>query len=143
MEQPGVHVLPVLLGQAHRLGVALADRCQRPRLRTLPARRIRTPVILPTRPGFDIAVGNWLVHGKPFVTGQLPTPDDPLYVSIDTEIRELTSPWRGGYPGDHWQSRVSTTLLYLEQEGDLPFTNTARQLPAKPGEWFEPKDLIP
>lgn len=99
-------------------------------------------VIVPTRPGFDDAVRNWLLYRVPFVSGQLPSPDDPLYISIDKEIRELTSPWEGGVPGDTWQSRVGTTLLYLEKDGDLPFTNTEHQLPAPAGLPYTPKAMI-
>ena len=99
-------------------------------------------VIVPARPGFEDAVKNWLLHATPFISGQLPAPDDKLYVSLDTEIRELTSPWEGGIPGDSWQSRVSTTLLYLEKEGDLPFTNDKHQLPAPLGVPYKPKPVI-
>ncbi len=96
-------------------------------------------VIVPARPGFEVAVHNWLLYKIPFLSGQLPALDDPLYVSIDKEIRDLTSPWEGGVAGDSWQSRVSTTMLYLETEGDLPFTNSQAQLPATLGETFKPK----
>jgi hypothetical protein len=68
-------------------------------------------------------------------------PDDPLYVAMDTEIREMTDPWRGGIPCDTWQSRISTTLLYLEADGDLPFVNTEHQLPAPVGVPFDPAPI--
>lgn len=77
-------------------------------------------VILPARPVFEDAVKNWLMTGVPYIDGQLPCPDDALYVSIDTEIREILSPQDGGVPGDHWQTRLSTTMLYLEAEPRLP-----------------------
>jgi hypothetical protein len=99
-------------------------------------------VIVPARPGFEVAVHNWLLHVVPFISGKLPSPDDSLYVSIDTEIRELTSPWEGGIPGDTWQARTSTTLLYLESRGDLPFINDHHELPAPPGVPYTPKPVI-
>jgi hypothetical protein len=99
-------------------------------------------VIVSARPGFDDAVRNWLLYRVPFISGQLPSPDDPLYISLDKEIREITSPWEGGIPGDTWQARVTTTLLYLEKEGDLPFANDRHQLPAPEGIPFVPKAYI-
>jgi hypothetical protein len=99
-------------------------------------------VIVPTRPNFEDAVRNWLLTGVPFISGQLPSPDEDMYVSIDTEIREITAPQDGGIPGDHWQSRLTTTLLYLEREGDLPFTNTHHQLPAPVGVPYTPGPII-
>jgi len=97
--------------------------------------------IVPARPGFTDAVQNWLLYQVPYISGQLPTIDDPLYISIDKEIRELTSPWEGGIAGDNWESRVSTTLLYLDTEEELPITNSNGQLPAKAGVPFEPKSI--
>jgi hypothetical protein len=99
-------------------------------------------VIVPARPGFDLAVKNWLMYQIPFMDGHLPAPDDPLYISIDKEIREMTSPWEGGIPGDTWQSRVGTTLLYLEKDGDLPFKNDLHQLPAEKSKPYFPKPII-
>jgi hypothetical protein len=99
-------------------------------------------VIVPARPGFDDAVKNWLEKGVPFLSGRLPTPDEDLYIRIDTEIRELTSPWEGGYAGEDWQSQVSTTMLYLEETGDLPFVNTEHRLPAPKDKWYTPKSII-
>jgi hypothetical protein len=99
-------------------------------------------VIVPARPGFDVAVKNWLQYQIPFMDGHLPAPDEALYISVDKEIRELTSPWEGGIPGDTWQSRVSTTLLYLEEQGDLPFINDLHQLPAEQGKHYVPKPII-
>jgi hypothetical protein len=99
-------------------------------------------VVLPTRPGFDDAVHNWLKCGVPFVDGQMPNPGEDLYISIDQEVRAITAPVPGGIPGDHWQSRLSTTLLYLGKDGDLPFVNKQHQLPAPPGVPYVPGDYI-
>lgn len=86
-------------------------------------------VILPARPGFDEAVRNWLAHGVPFIDGHLPAPDDPLYVSIDREIRDLTAPVPGGVACDTWTSKVGTTMLYLDDNAVLPFGNDNALLP--------------
>lgn len=99
-------------------------------------------VVLPTRPGFNNSVHNWLKCGTPFIDGQLPNPNHDLYISIDTEVREITSPVPDGIPGDYWQARLTTTLLYLEEEGDLPFVNEQHQLPAPPGVPYKPGPII-
>jgi hypothetical protein len=99
-------------------------------------------VVLPARPVFEDAVRNWLMTGKPFINGQLPCPDDKLFVSIDTEVREILAPQDGGIPGDDWQTRLSTTMLYLEREGDLPFTNEKHELPAPVGIPYRARDIL-
>ena len=100
-------------------------------------------VVVPARPGFEVAVGNWLMTQKPFISGRLPSPDEDLYISIDREIRELTSPLEGGTPGDSWQAQVGTTMMYLEEEkGDLLFINKFHQLPAPKGIEYKPKPII-
>jgi hypothetical protein len=40
---------------------------------------------------------------------------------------------------DSWQSRINTTMLYLEKDGDLPFDNDEVQLPVPLGPSFTPK----
>jgi hypothetical protein len=99
-------------------------------------------VVLPARPVFEDAVRNWLMTGRPFINGQLPCPDNKLFISIDTEVREILSPQDGGIPGDHWQTRLSTTMLYLERQGDLPFTNDNHQLPAPVGIPYQPSNIL-
>jgi hypothetical protein len=99
-------------------------------------------VIVPTRPNFEDAVRNWIVTGVPFITGQLPSPDEDLFVSIDTEIREMTSPRDGGVAGDHWQTRISTPMLYLDAAAVLPFTNNDHKLPAPVGVPYTPADVL-
>jgi hypothetical protein len=108
-------------------------------------------VIVPARQGFEVAVKNWIDYQVPFVDGHLPVaggsqaggalPEigESLYVRIDQEIRDLTDPHRGGFAEDYWESRISTTLLYLETENELPFYNEDGQLPADLGTWFTPK----
>lgn len=98
-------------------------------------------VVVPARPGFTDAVKNWLLFGVPFMTGQLPTPGDDLYVAIDREIRDLTSSWEGGIAEDSWEARVSTTLLYLQADATFPIKNEAAVLPVAKGEVYTPKPL--
>jgi hypothetical protein len=99
-------------------------------------------VVVPVRPGFNDAVNNWLQYQIPFITGQLPTLNDDLYVSIDREIRDLTAPWEGGIAEDTWEARVSTTFLYLEDRNiELPFKNDAAVLPVDKNEVYKPKPI--
>jgi hypothetical protein len=99
-------------------------------------------VVLPTRPGFEDAVRNWILTGKPFIDGQLPCPDDDLFISIDREVREILAPQDGGVPGDHWQTRLSTTMLYLEAESNFPLVNKEHALPAPVGIPYKPGDIL-
>ncbi len=70
-------------------------------------------VIVPARPLFERAVLNWLVYLVPFLGDPLPLPDDPLHVSVATEIKDLTSPIVGGEPGESWGILLPTSLLWL------------------------------
>jgi hypothetical protein len=90
-------------------------------------------VVLPARPGFDVAVHNWLQYQVPFINGRLPAPDDPLYIAIDQEIREIIAGVSGGVAGDAWTVRSATSLLYLDTAATLPLDNEARRLPVAPG----------
>jgi len=83
-------------------------------------------VVVPARPGFELAVLHWLLYQEPFLGDPLPLPDDDLYVSVATEIRDLTGPPGGGEPGDCWEARLPTTLMWLEDEAQLPQNETRR-----------------
>jgi hypothetical protein len=88
-------------------------------------------VVVPARPAMIGAVQNWLIYQEPFFGRPLPIPGDPLFVSVAQEIRDLTEPPAGGEPGDCWETRVGTALLWLDASGDLPH-NTAVTLGAAP-----------
>ena len=98
-------------------------------------------VVVPARPGFNDAVKNWLQFQVPFLTGQLPAINDKLHVAIDREIRDLTASWDGGFAEDSWETRVSTTLLYLEEDGAMPITNDHAVLPVEKNEVYSPKPI--
>ena len=94
-------------------------------------------VVLPARPGFEDAVSHWLAWGEPFLGEPVPLPGDPMYVSIATEIRDIKDRPAGGIPCESWETRMGTTLLWLDPNDDLPL-NDARQLGRAPNEPKEP-----
>src|SRR5689334_2578362 len=81
---------------------------------------------------------HWPIYQQPFLCDPLPLPDDDLYVSTATEIRDLTTPPGDGAPGVSWEATLPTTLMWLEDEAELP-SNQIRRLgrpprqPADPG----------
>lgn len=83
-------------------------------------------VVVPARPGFERAVLHWLVYQEPFLGDPLPLPDDPLYVSIATEIHDLTAGPPGGEPGESWETVLSTSLMWLDKKPDLPANDRPR-----------------
>jgi hypothetical protein len=88
-------------------------------------------VVVPARPGFELAILHWLVYQEPFFGDPMPLPDKDLYVSVATEIRDLTRPPEDGDPGDCWETRLPTTLMWLDGEATLP-RNEARRLGRPP-----------
>ena len=90
-------------------------------------------VVVPARPGFSEAVQHWLLFHQPWAGGAPPIPGDPLYVSVAQEIRDLTQPPEDGEPGDTWEVRQATPLVWLDPSEDLP-KNTAPLLGKPPHE---------
>lgn len=83
-------------------------------------------VVVPARPGSETAVKHWLTYCEIDLPGRLPIPDDPSYVSIAQEIHDLTAPMSGGEPGPCWESKMATTLLWLDTASQLPHNDTRR-----------------
>lgn len=95
-------------------------------------------VVVPARPALAGAVQNWLIYQEPFFGRPLPVPGDPLFVSVAQEIRDLTEPPTDGEPSDSWEARIGTTLLWLDDTGQLP-RNASGTLGAAP---HEPDPLL-
>ena len=77
------------------------------------------------RPGYEKAILHYLNTGGEIWNGEdVPTPDDPMYVSILDEIMEADGVFEGGeVEGEPWLSKVPTSLVYLTHgatPGDLP-----------------------
>ena len=89
-------------------------------------------VVLSARPGFEWAVNFFMTFGLPWGGGTPPTPGSPLYVSIAQEIKDLTLAPTDGIPEETWETRLPTTLLWLDPQTDMPKTNGNATLPVVP-----------
>lgn len=96
-------------------------------------------VIVPARPGMEAAVHHWLLYQEPFLGRPMPIPGDPMYVSVATEIRDLTAPPEDGIPGDTWETQIGTTFLWLDDSGAPLPANPLARLGAPP---HEPKEVL-
>jgi hypothetical protein len=88
-------------------------------------------VVVPARPGMEDAVLYWLTYGEPFLGGPLPVPGDPAYVSVATEIKDLTGAPDEGEPQECWETRLGTPLLWIDTSTMLP-SNEKRTLGLEP-----------
>lgn len=78
-------------------------------------------VVLPVRPGFEKAVAYWMEHGAVAPDDSQVAIENPLYVSIVTEIEERAGAGQGEIAvGDPWETRMPTSLLYLRHADTLP-----------------------
>ncbi|SFV04196.1 hypothetical protein SAMN05216350_11922 [Polaromonas sp. YR568] len=97
-------------------------------------------VVVPARPGMEAAVHHWLLYQEPFLGRPMPLPGDSLFVSVAAEVRDMTQPPEGGIPGESWDSRSGTTLLWLDSSMTLP-KNSVVKLGVAPNEPKEPITL--
>lgn len=79
-------------------------------------------VVVPVRPGFELAVTHYLETGKLWNgLGEPPQITSELYLSIIDEIRDRTgAPEKEEIAGEPWDIRVPTALVLLRAGGDLP-----------------------
>jgi hypothetical protein len=79
-------------------------------------------VVLPVRPGFEVAVSHYLETGEIWNgDGDPPPINSPLYFPIVEEIKERTQAPEGEIVvGDPWDTFVPTPLVILRREGNLP-----------------------
>lgn len=66
-------------------------------------------VIVTVRPGFEEAVNWYMATGQVWNGGQVPTMDDPMFVSIIEELRETE-----GEVEETWETRVPTSLTVIQ-----------------------------
>jgi len=90
-------------------------------------------VLVPARPGFEGQAHLYTLFGTLWGGGPAPMPGDPLYLSIADEVRALQRPPDDGEPGEYWEVRLPTTLVYLSPVGTtIPLQNDAAELPKVP-----------
>lgn len=77
-------------------------------------------VVVPVRPGFEKAMALYLATGIIWNGTQVPQVGDPLFVSIVQEIQEQQDQRDEGTLEDKWPVTVPTTLVILQQSGELP-----------------------
>ena len=78
-------------------------------------------VLVPVRRSFEQAMLYWLAYRRPYLGRGLPLPNEPMFVSLASEIRWLTEGVVDGEPVERaWDSRTSTPYLWLEDRTDVP-----------------------
>jgi hypothetical protein len=81
-------------------------------------------VQVPVRPGFEKAMAYFCQYGEPWLGGEPPLRDDPLYVPIVDEIAESLGRGEDGvpYPADAepWEVVLPTTLVVLQDLQEVP-----------------------
>jgi hypothetical protein len=90
-------------------------------------------VVVPARPGFEAATNLYTTFGLIWGGGPAPAPNDDLYLSIAEEIKAQQRAPADGEPGESWEVRLPTTLVYLCPLGTtLPLKNDSAKLPQEP-----------
>lgn len=91
-------------------------------------------VIVPARPGFELQAILYVYFGLIWGGGPTPAPGDEDYLSIAEEIRAQEKPPRDGEPGESWEVRLPTTLVWLDTANStLPVENPKKELDEPPG----------
>jgi hypothetical protein len=91
-------------------------------------------VIVPARPGFELQAILYAYFGLIWGGGPAPAPGEDDYLSIADEIRAQERPPRDGEPGESWEVRLPTTLVWLDTaNSSLPVDNRDKKLDAPPG----------
>ncbi|HEX8003508.1 MAG TPA: hypothetical protein VF519_12510 [Mycobacteriales bacterium] len=86
-------------------------------------------VVVPARPSMETALATFLDFGILWGGGPAPTVDEAGYLSVADEIRSLRGAPDEGEPGESWEARLPTTLVWLDPSPDLP-RNPEPRLPA-------------
>ena len=79
-------------------------------------------VVVPVHPAYNDAVMYYLENnGAIWNGGEPPRLNDPMFISLADELRNLTDDLQGATPeGDPWQVILPTTLVYLQKDAALP-----------------------
>lgn len=78
-------------------------------------------VVVPVHPAYNDAVLHYVETGAIWNGGTPPHLDDPLFISIVEELKDATDDLHGAVPeGEPWPVKVPTSLVYLQQDAELP-----------------------
>ena len=79
-------------------------------------------MVVPVRPGFEVAVSHYLETGEIWNgEGDPPPINSPLYYPIVKEIMERTGASEGEIAvGEPWETHLPTPLVTLRREDSLP-----------------------
>jgi hypothetical protein len=78
-------------------------------------------IVAPVRPAYEKAILYYLSTGQIWNGGDVPAPNDPLYVSIIDELKEADGQFNGGnQEGEPWISKMPTNLVYLQELNQTP-----------------------
>jgi hypothetical protein len=78
-------------------------------------------VVVPVRPGFELAVDHFLQTGDIWMGEELPPVTSDMYVPIVNELREQQGAPGSEVPvGEPWDVKVPTTLVRLRDDDSLP-----------------------
>lgn len=87
-------------------------------------------VVVPARPGFEPQVQLYVWTGILWGGGPVPAPGDEGYLSVAEEIKAQQRAGANGFPGEAWEVRLPTTLVWLENNVPLPRnSNPTIQIP--------------
>jgi hypothetical protein len=89
-------------------------------------------VVLPARPTFASQAQLYVDTGALWGGGPVPAPDEDGYLSIAEEIKAQQQPPADGEPGEAWEVRLPTQLVWIENKAGLP-ANPKPTLDAPPG----------
>src|SRR5690348_4795058 len=85
---------------------------------TRPARAPHARVLVPVRRNFEAAIQHYLANGLIWDGGDVPTVDDPLYVSIADEMKEAAGHFEGAKIVDQWPVKLPTSFVIIDDPGN-------------------------
>jgi hypothetical protein len=89
-------------------------------------------VVVPARPNFESLVRMYVDFGALWGGAPAPAVDDPDYLSVAAEIEAQQVAPRDGEKGRSWEVRLPTTLVWLDNDSNLPKRNPNATLDAPP-----------
>jgi len=75
-------------------------------------------VLVPVREKFNDAITHYLANGQVWNGGDVPTVDDPLYVSIADEMKEAAGHFEGAKVVDQWVVKMPTSFVIIDDPGN-------------------------